>query len=156
MSNLAVVKVDLSNLLLLPRAKKEPQSQEIARTAPKNFLNNSRALPNKTRVLRQIAPESSPERSAKCPNWSYKRAKVFKQQLIEVLLGLVIWFASYLSRNSGTFLDTEFSGNSEIKRLSEPTFGKGMRESVAARPLLRTLLRTFHGSLSKNPSENPS
>ena len=30
-----------------------------------NFLNISRALPNKTRVLRQIAPESSPESAAK-------------------------------------------------------------------------------------------
>ena len=47
------------------RAKKEPQSQRIARTAPKNFLNNSRAVANKTRVLRQIAPENSPESSAK-------------------------------------------------------------------------------------------
>ena len=47
------------------RAKKEPQSQRIARTAPKKFLNNSRALPNQTRVLRQIMPESSPESSAK-------------------------------------------------------------------------------------------
>ena len=49
-------------------AKKEPQSQKIARTAPKNFLNNSRgyrSLPIKTRALRQIAPESSPESSAK-------------------------------------------------------------------------------------------
>ena len=46
-------------------AKKEPQSQKNARAVPKNFLNNSRALPNKTRVLRQIAPESSPESSAK-------------------------------------------------------------------------------------------
>ena len=45
--------------------KKEPQSQKIAQTAPKNFLSNSRALPNKTRVLRQLAPESSPESSAK-------------------------------------------------------------------------------------------
>ena len=45
--------------------KEEPQSQKIARTAPKNFLNNSRALPNKTRVLRQIAPETSPKSSAK-------------------------------------------------------------------------------------------
>ena len=47
------------------RQKKEPQTQKIAQTIPKNFLNNSRALPNKTRVLRQIAPESSPESSAK-------------------------------------------------------------------------------------------
>ena len=30
------------------RAKEEPQSQKIARTAPKNVLNNSRALPSKT------------------------------------------------------------------------------------------------------------
>ena len=47
------------------RAKKEPQNQRIARTAPKNCLNNSRALPNKTCVLRQTAPENSPESSAK-------------------------------------------------------------------------------------------
>ena len=39
--------------------------QKVARTAPNTFLNNSRALPNKTRVLRQIEPESSPERSGK-------------------------------------------------------------------------------------------
>ena len=46
----------------------EPRSRgakKNARTVPKNFLNNSRALPNKTRALRQIAPESSPESSAK-------------------------------------------------------------------------------------------
>ena len=49
----------------LQEPKKERQSQKIARTAPKNVLNNSRALPNKTRVLRQTAPESSPESSAK-------------------------------------------------------------------------------------------
>ena len=53
------------NLKMSVRSQKEPQSQRIARAAPKNFLNNSRALPNKTRVLRQIAPESSPESSAK-------------------------------------------------------------------------------------------
>ena len=47
------------------RAKKEPQSQKVARTVPKKFLNHSRALPNKTRVLRQITRESSPESSAK-------------------------------------------------------------------------------------------
>ena len=46
-------------------SQKEPQSQKIARTAPKTCLNNSRPLPNKTRVLRQIARESSPESSAK-------------------------------------------------------------------------------------------
>ena len=51
--------------ILNTRAKKEPQSQRIARTAPKNFLNNSRALASKTRVLRQIAPESSPEKFGK-------------------------------------------------------------------------------------------
>ena len=55
-------------------AKKDPQSQKIARTAPKNFLNNSRgywSLPSKTRVLRQITPESSPERSAKSLSHSF-------------------------------------------------------------------------------------
>ena len=31
------------------RAKEEPQSQKSTRIAPKNFLNNSRALPNRTR-----------------------------------------------------------------------------------------------------------
>ena len=49
----------------ISRPHKEPQSQKIARTAPKNFLNDSRALPNKNKGLRQIAPESSPESSAK-------------------------------------------------------------------------------------------
>ena len=48
--------------------KKEPQTQRIARRAPKNFLKNSefnsRALPSKTRVLRQIAPEYSLKSSA--------------------------------------------------------------------------------------------
>ena len=34
------------------RSRKRTPKQKIARTAPKNFLNNSRALPNKTRVLR--------------------------------------------------------------------------------------------------------
>ena len=48
-------------------AKKEPPSQKTDRTAPKNCLNNSRALPNKTRVLRQIAPESSPELRSRRP-----------------------------------------------------------------------------------------
>ena len=55
-------------------AKKDPQNQKFARTAPKNFLNNLRALPviiHKTRVLRQIAPESSPERSAKSLSHSF-------------------------------------------------------------------------------------
>ena len=45
--------------------KKEPKSQRIARTTPKNVLNNSRALPSKARVLRQIAPGSSARSSAK-------------------------------------------------------------------------------------------
>ena len=49
------------------RAKKEPQRQRIARTAPNNFLNVSRALPSKTRVFRQIAQESSPESSDGSP-----------------------------------------------------------------------------------------
>ena len=50
----------------LPRRSqvKFPQRQKIAQTAPKNILNNSWALPNKTRGFRQIAPESSPESSA--------------------------------------------------------------------------------------------
>ena len=46
-------------------AKKEPQSQKNRTNRPKNFLNNSGALPNKTRDFRQIAPESSPESLAK-------------------------------------------------------------------------------------------
>ena len=50
---------------LIQGQRRAPKSQRTARTAPKNFLNNSRALPNKTRALRQIAPESSPESSAK-------------------------------------------------------------------------------------------
>ena len=45
--------------------KKNPKAQKNARTVPKNSLKNSGALPNKTRVLRQITPESSPESSAK-------------------------------------------------------------------------------------------
>ena len=45
--------------------KNEPQSPKIARTAPINLLNNSRALTNKTSVPRQLTPESSPESSAK-------------------------------------------------------------------------------------------
>ena len=45
------------------RASKAQKSHE--QTAPKNCLINSRVLPKKTRVLRQIAPESSPESSAK-------------------------------------------------------------------------------------------
>ena len=47
------------------RARKEPQSQKTAGTAPKNCLNSSRALPNKTRVLRQIVPENSPRNFGK-------------------------------------------------------------------------------------------
>ena len=47
------------------RSQKGTPKPKIARTAPKNFLNNSRALPNKTGFLRQIAAESSPESSAK-------------------------------------------------------------------------------------------
>ena len=47
------------------RAQKEPQSQNIALTVPKNFLNNLRTLPNKRSVLKQIAPEGSPESWAK-------------------------------------------------------------------------------------------
>ena len=35
--------------------KKEPQTPKIARTAPKNVLNKSRALPNRTRVLSEDA-----------------------------------------------------------------------------------------------------
>ena len=46
--------------------KKNPKSQKIARDAPKNCLNNSWALPSKTRFLRQIAPESSAK------SWSHK------------------------------------------------------------------------------------
>ena len=55
-------------------AKKDSQSQTIARTAPKNFLNNSkgyRSLPSQAWVVRQIAPESSSERSAKSLSRSF-------------------------------------------------------------------------------------
>ena len=38
------------------KARKDSQSQEIARTAPKKFLNNSRALPSETGTWRQVAP----------------------------------------------------------------------------------------------------
>ena len=44
--------------------KKKAPKQKIARTAPKTLLKKSGALPKKTRVLRQIAPESLPESSA--------------------------------------------------------------------------------------------
>ena len=55
---------------LFTGTKEDSQSQNIARTAPKNFLNNSRggyrvSNPNKTRALSQIAPENSAERSGK-------------------------------------------------------------------------------------------
>ena len=33
------------------KGQKEPQSQRIARSAPKKYLNNSRALPSKTRAF---------------------------------------------------------------------------------------------------------
>ena len=46
-------------LFSLPRKKRTP-NQNITRTVPKNFLNNSRVLPNKRRALRLIAPESPP------------------------------------------------------------------------------------------------
>ena len=50
--------------------KKEPQSLKIARTAPKKFLNNSRALPNKTwrvpnpRGANPLVAERAPWRSS--------------------------------------------------------------------------------------------
>ena len=44
--------------------KKNPKAQK-RRTNYKEFLNNSMAAPNRTRVLRKIAQESSPESSAK-------------------------------------------------------------------------------------------
>ena len=37
----------------------------LSQTAPRNVLNNLRALPAKTRAMRQIAPERSLESSAK-------------------------------------------------------------------------------------------
>ena len=46
------------------KSRKRSPKPKCARTAPKNFLNNSRALPNKTRLLGQLAPENSPESSA--------------------------------------------------------------------------------------------
>ena len=46
------------------RSQKRTSKPKNHRTAPKNFLNNSRALPNKTRVFRQMAPETSPKSSA--------------------------------------------------------------------------------------------
>ena len=41
--------------------QKGAQKQKLARTAPKNALNKSWALHSKTRLLRQIVPENSPE-----------------------------------------------------------------------------------------------
>ena len=51
----------------------EPKRTNIARTAPKKFLNNWRGLPGHYPVNkgRQIAPESSPERSAKALSHSF-------------------------------------------------------------------------------------
>ena len=46
-------------------AKKDSQSQKLARTAPQYFLNSTSAAPRKTRVLKQIAPESSLDSSTK-------------------------------------------------------------------------------------------
>ena len=56
-------------------AKKDPQNQKIARTAPKNFLNNSRGLPVSTQENKgfeaESSPESSPESSAKSLSRSF-------------------------------------------------------------------------------------
>ena len=40
-------------------AKKEPQSQKLARTAPKDFLNNSRALPNIVYFLSSLRAQTA-------------------------------------------------------------------------------------------------
>ena len=52
-------------VLAFKRQKRTPKQKTNARTAPKNFLNNSRALPIETSALRQIAQESWPESLAK-------------------------------------------------------------------------------------------
>ena len=58
-----------SKMVVVVFPKKDLQGQKIARTAPTSCLNNSRGYwviyPVKPRVSRQIAPESSHERSAK-------------------------------------------------------------------------------------------
>ena len=69
---------------LLQEPKQEPQTQEIARKVPKTFLNYSRTLHNKTRVLRQIAPTISPESLAK----SLSR-KFFGVPLLSLIMGLM-------------------------------------------------------------------
>ena len=63
------------------KGQKEPQSQKIARTVPKTFLNDSRALPNKIKAMREIAPESSPKSSTKS----------LSLKLFGVLFGLWLW-----------------------------------------------------------------
>ena len=47
------------------KSQQRTPKPKIARTVPKKFLNNLRALSNKTRVLMQITSESSPESSAR-------------------------------------------------------------------------------------------
>ena len=57
----------------------------IARTAPNHFLNNSRSPPNKTRALRQIAPESSPESSAKSSSHKFFGVPVLSLKIFALL-----------------------------------------------------------------------
>ena len=70
----------VSNVLILGArlrsgAKKEPQSPKNRTNSTKEFSEQfegvSGSLPSKTRVLRQIAPESSPESSAKSLSHSF-------------------------------------------------------------------------------------
>ena len=62
-NSLSEVSMGSPKFFLIRRQKGPTQSQTIARTAPKNCLNNSRGLsghcPIKQGVLRQIVPESS-------------------------------------------------------------------------------------------------
>ena len=56
--------------ILFQGPKKNPKAKNHTNSTKEKFLDNSRALHGKTKVLRQIAPESSLESSAK--SWSHK------------------------------------------------------------------------------------
>ena len=79
----------LSSLKRTPKPKKK-----IARTAPKNFLNNWRALHNKTRLLRRIAPESSPETSAKSLSKKFFGVPFLFLIIVAIRIASVCWSSS--------------------------------------------------------------
>ena len=58
-------KVHSERSLILKGQTRTPKPKNHVHSTEEFILNNSRALPNKTRVLRQIAPESSPKSLAK-------------------------------------------------------------------------------------------